>query len=139
MSAIAKVDETATAADARMVLIFRLLHLVGYVIGSSEATSYIRSGAWMASIYYIMKMWVGRVGSGCFRDLTTFASQVRPLPRLSPFNQVYCTSTSIKYHALDSNCALVLKVPRPSTKATCVQSNSSKECRLGDKSKSHPS
>lgn len=46
-----------TAADAKMVLIFRILHTIGYAVGSTEATSYIRSTAYFASIYYIIRMY----------------------------------------------------------------------------------
>ena len=46
-----------TAADARMVLILRVLHTIAYAAGSSEATSYVRSGVYFGSMYYIFKMY----------------------------------------------------------------------------------
>ena len=40
-----------------MVLILRVIHTIGYAVGSSEATSYLRSAAYFGSMYYIFKMY----------------------------------------------------------------------------------
>lgn len=56
LSALAKVPEEQTAASAKMVLLFRAIYPIAYVAGKNQALSFLRTGAYLGSIFYILQM-----------------------------------------------------------------------------------